>query len=220
MNEPVRILCVFGSLERGGAETMCMNIYRRVDRERLQFDFVKHTPEKCAYEDEIKVLGGRVYTAPRFKLYNIFSYKKWWENHLKAHPEHKVIHGHYFTISKFYFQVAKKMGRVTVGHCHVADLRHTFKASIRRLIDRNTENYCDFCLACSKQSGGLFFTNREFTVVNNGIEPEKFHFNEEARNKMRKEFGIEQNFVIGVVGSIKESKNPFETIKIFKAVLK
>lgn len=25
---PIRILCVFSTLDRGGAETMCMNMYR------------------------------------------------------------------------------------------------------------------------------------------------------------------------------------------------
>jgi len=37
-----RVLCVFGALDRGGAETMCMNLYRAIDRTKIQFDFVKH----------------------------------------------------------------------------------------------------------------------------------------------------------------------------------
>ena len=220
MSEPVRILCVFGKLDCGGAETMCMNLYRKINKDRVQFDFVKHSAEKGAYEDEIKELGGRIFEAPEFKPSNIFSYENWWKNHLEAHPEHKVIHGHFFTISKVYFKVAKKMDRVTVGHCHSANFQHGLKASLRRLAYKSTENYCDFCLACSEQSGKFFFPHRKVTVIKNGIDAEKFSFNAESRNKVRKEFGIEQSFVVGVVGSINEVKNPFETIKIFKAVLK
>ncbi len=220
MNEPVRILCVFGKLDCGGAETMCMNLYRKINKDRVQFDFVKHSAEKGSYEDEIKELGGRIFEAPRFSPLNIFSYENWWRNHLKAHPEHKVIHGHFFTISKIYFKVAKKMGRVTVGHCHSAKPRQGLKASLRRLVYKDTENYCDFCLACSEQSGRFFFPHREVTVIKNGIDVEKFSFNEEMRSKVRKQFGIEQNFIIGVVGRINEVKNPFETLEIFKAVLK
>ena len=51
MSDPVRVLCVFGALDCGGSETMCMNIYRRIDRSKIQFDFVTHTTEKGAYED-------------------------------------------------------------------------------------------------------------------------------------------------------------------------
>ena len=65
MKEPIRILCVFGSLDRGGAETMCMNLYRHIDRTKVQFDFVKHTDKACAFDEEIKSLGGRIYSAPR-----------------------------------------------------------------------------------------------------------------------------------------------------------
>ena len=220
MSEPVRILCVFGKLDCGGAETMCMNLYRKINKDRVQFDFVKHSAEKGAYEDEITQLGGRIFEAPEFKLSNIFFYMSWWKNHLEAHPEHKVIHGHFFTISKVYFKVAKKMGRVTVGHCHSANFQSGLRASLRRLAYKRTENYCDFCLACSGQSGKFFFPHRKVTVVKNGIDADRFSFCEESRNRVRRELGIEQSFVVGVVGSINEVKNPFETLEIFKAVLK
>ena len=36
----IRILHVLGGLERGGAETMVMNLYRNIDREKIQFDFI------------------------------------------------------------------------------------------------------------------------------------------------------------------------------------
>ena len=82
---PVRVLCVFSTLDRGGAESMCMNLYRNIDREKVQFDFVKHTPERGAFEDEILSLGGRIYTAPRLKGYNFGSYLAWWNRHFKYH---------------------------------------------------------------------------------------------------------------------------------------
>lgn len=37
MEQPIRVLCVFSTLDRGGAETMCMNLYRHTDREKVQF---------------------------------------------------------------------------------------------------------------------------------------------------------------------------------------
>ena len=40
--EPIRVLHVLGGLDRGGAETMVMNLYRAIDKSRVQFDFVVH----------------------------------------------------------------------------------------------------------------------------------------------------------------------------------
>ena len=47
---PIRILHVFGRVDRGGAETMIMNLYRNIDKSLIQFDFAVHTNDICDYE--------------------------------------------------------------------------------------------------------------------------------------------------------------------------
>ena len=42
MSEPIRILNIFMVLDRGGAETFVMNVYRQIDRTKVQFDFLVH----------------------------------------------------------------------------------------------------------------------------------------------------------------------------------
>ena len=39
-NQMIRVLQVTGVMNRGGAETMIMNLYRKIDRTKIQFDFV------------------------------------------------------------------------------------------------------------------------------------------------------------------------------------
>ena len=53
MEETLRILHVIGAMDRGGAETMIMNLYRQIDRRKYQFDFLVHTDRKCDYDDAI-----------------------------------------------------------------------------------------------------------------------------------------------------------------------
>ena len=36
----VKVLHILSNLNRGGAETMIMNIYRNIDRENIHFDFL------------------------------------------------------------------------------------------------------------------------------------------------------------------------------------
>ena len=54
----VRILQVVTHMERGGLESMIMNYYRHIDREKVQFNFLVHRQEQAAFDDEIESLGG------------------------------------------------------------------------------------------------------------------------------------------------------------------
>ena len=62
--EQIRVLQVIGGLNRGGAETMIMNLYRAIDRSSVQFDFVIHRENEDAYCDEVRKLGGKIYVFP------------------------------------------------------------------------------------------------------------------------------------------------------------
>lgn len=217
----IRVLCVFSNLNRGGAETMCMNLYRKIDRTKIQFDFVKHTSEKCAFDDEIVSLGGKIYIAPRFKIYNILQYRKWWKKHLIEHPEHQIIHGHYFTISSVYFNVAHKLKRITVGHSHIAgsgiNNSYSFKKTIKILIRKNVKNTADYRLACSQIAGNFLYGKKDFIVLNNAVDSSKFIYDSGIRIKKRNELNIaDSQKVLCVVGRIEEQKNPIGTIDIFK----
>lgn len=219
MNEEIRILCVFSTLDRGGAETMCMNYYRQMDRDKVQFDFVKHTSAKGAFEDEIESMGGRIYTAPRLRGRNILQYGHWWKQHLTEHPEHLIVHGHYFTVSSFYFKIAHRMGRITVGHSHTSEQKNrrmNAKLLLLKYLLTKTEKESDYCLACSESAGQYLFPNKGYTVIPNAIDVEKYRFDSTVRTDIRNQLGIpEEEKVVCVVGSITAVKNPQGTLTIF-----
>lgn len=50
MSEPIHVLHVIGIMNRGGAETMIMNLYRHIDRSKVQFDFVENSSEPAAFD--------------------------------------------------------------------------------------------------------------------------------------------------------------------------
>lgn len=219
MEQPIRVLCVFSQLDRGGAETMCMNLYRKMDRTKVQFDFIKHTSDACAYEKDIKELHGIVYEAPRYRVYNHFRYCRWWKNHLKMHPEHRIIHGHYFTIASIYFREAKKQHRYTIAHSHCEKPQELYwSRRVKLWIISFIERMSDVCMACSDKAGKWLFPHKEFTVLNNAVDTEKFQYDPAVRAEVRKELGLHDCFTVGIVGSLSEVKNPFGTIEIFKAV--
>ena len=224
MDYPIRILCVFSTLDRGGAETMAMSLFRKINRDKVIFDFVKHTRNKGAYEDEIRELGGKIFEAPRYRGVNHIQYVRWWRSFLKAHPEYLIVHGHYFTISSVYFSAAHKENRITIGHSHCTDvakdqISHPFAHWLaNKLLIGRIEKNSDYCMACSIDAGNWIFKNKGFKVLNNAIEVEKFKSNYDVGLEVREELNLGSCFVIGNVSRFNIQKNPFGTLEIFRLV--
>ena len=58
MNEPIiRVLHITEMLSAAGIESFIMNMYRNIDRDKVQFDFLVLRNEKEFYDEEIKSLN-------------------------------------------------------------------------------------------------------------------------------------------------------------------
>ena len=114
----MRILQVIGVMDRGGAETMIMNLYRAMDRSDLQFDFLVHEQREGDYDAEIRRLGGRLYRLPRFTGINERTYRKQCRLLFAQHPEWAVVHGHIGSSAPIYLSEAKRVGCFAIAHSH------------------------------------------------------------------------------------------------------
>jgi len=223
MEEKIRILHVLGGLNRGGAETMIMNVYRKIDRSKIQFDFVIHTSNKCDYDDEIKALGGRIYSLPRYTGKNHFFYKKTWDSFYKQHPEYKIVHGHVRSTAVIYLRSAKKYGKVTIVHSHNTSSGKGFSATVKNAMQYPIRYIADYLFACSYHAGTWLFGNKackkdNFFILNNAIDAKAFIFDEKKRMEKRNEFGIEDKYIVGHIGRFDLQKNHEFLIDIFKEV--
>lgn len=59
-----RVLQIMGGLKRGGLETFVMNMYRSIDRNEIQFDFLLAQVAGGDYEEEAKSFGANIYHLP------------------------------------------------------------------------------------------------------------------------------------------------------------
>lgn len=223
MKEPIRILQVFASLDRGGAEAMIMNLYRKVDKKKIQFDFVVNDCNtEYAHEKEINDLGGRIFKVPRFKLFNYLTYKKAWTDLLIKHPEWKIVHGHHTSPAFIYMAVAKQNKRLTIAHSHIAGTEKTIKSYFKKLMRLPLRYICDYLFACSDKASKWMFgskSNKTY-LIKNSIDSATFSYNELVRNKVRKKLGLEDMFVIGHIGRFQTQKNHNYLIDIFYEVRK
>ncbi len=85
---------MIGSLNVGGSQTMVMNLYRNIDRSKIQFDFIIDRPNELFFADEIESLGGNIFTLPTFSTTNYFNLLKEWKTFLRNHHDYAVIHFH------------------------------------------------------------------------------------------------------------------------------
>lgn len=221
MSEPVKVLHVVGQMNRGGTETLLMNLLKATDRSLFQYDFVEQTQELCDYDNEITELGSKIYRCPTIHLKNLHTYRLWWRNFFKTHPEYQIIHGHSRGSAPIYLDEANKAGRVTILHCHNNSFGLGIKGVIRKVWQKPLKTIADYNFACSYESGvSQFGKNGSFKVIKNGIFSERFAWNPEVRKKVRAEIGLGDAFVLGNVARFEEQKNHKFLIEIFNEVQK
>ena len=129
----------------GGMETFVMNVYRTIDRERVQFDFLYHYDKPCFFDDEIRALGGRIYKLTVRQDNNIPRYLRALRTLFAAHPEWRIIHGHYSGFGMFYNPVAKRAGiPVRCGHSHNTAYEPNLVGQLDRVMSTFTVKFiCD-----------------------------------------------------------------------------
>lgn len=220
---PLRILHVFAEMNRGGAETMIMNLYRNIDRSKIQFDFIVHTSENCAYDNEIISLGGNIFRIPKYTGTNHFQYKKAWIDFFESNSDYKVIHGHVRSTASIYLKIAKKFGLITISHSHSTSSGSGIIAVIKNILQFPIRYIADYLFACSEDAGKWLYGKNachkeNFFILKNAIDAKKYIFNEEIRNEVRKKFNIENKFIIGHIGRFNTPKNHNFLVDIFKAI--
>ena len=222
----IRVLQVVTIMNRGGLETMLMNYYRKLDKTKIQFDFMTNRLERGHYDDEIEALGGKIYRLSPIKPGNYNKYFKELDEFFKEHKEYKVVHSHINENSGFVLKAAKKAGiECRIAHSHLSDLKLDYKYPFRVYARRNLkENVSDY-FACSQRAGEWLFgkeisSSGKVIVLNNAVDTEKFKINKDIRDKVRMELGIEDKKVIGHVGRFNPQKNHEFLIDVFNEVYK
>lgn len=228
MGEPVRVLHVLGGLSLGGAESRVMDLYRCMDRDKVQFDFLIHrrdigsaTYQKHFYEEEVEALGGKVYALPKFMVYNYVSYRRAVRDFFQSHHEFAVVQGHMTSTASIYLPQAKKAGvPVVCAHARSAGVDKGIKGIVTKLLRLPLLKKADYCLACSKEAGEAVFGPKwagspKACLVPNAIDAQRFQYNTTLREKVRTELSLGDSFVIGHVGRFHYAKNHEFLLAIF-----
>lgn len=223
--EPVRILHMIGSLEMGGSQTMVLNLYRAMDRSKIQFDFIVDHPDRMDLEKNMKDLGARIYTMPTFVGKNLLQVRQAWDQFFREHPEYRVLHSHVRSYASVYLPIARKHGLKTIIHSHSTSNGKGVKGLIKAALQYPLRYQADYFFSCSEEAGRWLFSNKivegdRHYILKNAIDAVAYRYDEAVRRDYRQQLGLDGKYVFVHVGRFHPAKNHAFLLRVFQKIQK
>ena len=220
----MRVLQVIGVMDRGGAETMVMNLYRAMDRERVQFDFLVHEQREGDYDAEIVSLGGRIFRAPRYNGINGIAYRRCIRSLFASHPEWRVVHGHIGSCAPLYLSEAKRVGAFAIAHSHAQNYGNGISGVAFNIAAHPVRRIADYFMACSKEAGldrfgSSIVEGNRFAIVPNGIDVASYACDERVHVEAKADYGLAGRPVVCHTGRLIPAKNHEFLLEVFARVV-
>lgn len=222
---PLRVLHVFGAMDRGGAETRTLEILRRLDREQYAFDFCVLSGEPGAYAPEIRACGAAVVPCALRPGAASFPLRFW---HLLAAGRYDAVHSHVHHFSGILLCLARMAGvRTRIAHVRVTSdgrestlRRRAYRAAMLRLIDRHATRVIGVSEAAMDAFWGPpWRDDPRKIVIYNGVETDRFAIGGGAPD-VRREFGVPDGArVIVHVARFDPEKNHRALLAIARALI-
>lgn len=224
MNEPIRVLQVVTKMERNGYESRIMDVYRNINRDKVQFDFYTHRKERGDFDDEIIKMGGRIFYNDAINPFRFLGYLQRLDNFFKKN-HYDIVHAHLNTYCAWVLLAAKKNGvKVRIAHSRNSGIDPGWKTIFKRASKIIINIPPTHRFACSKKAGEWLFgkkflEDKNSRVIPNAFDCDSFAYNSEIREEVRRELGIDKEFALVNVGRLSLQKNHkmiFSVFKLFK----
>lgn len=219
----IRILHVLSQLNPGGIETWLLQVLRKIDRAKYQFDFALLQDAPGRYASEVIDLGSRIHvlsTSRRpIRLLTRLA------RVLDEHP-YDVVHSHLYHASAFILWRAKSAAiPIRISHSHStatgdygdpSPLRRAYMAISRRLLKRcSTLHLAASPEAAEALHGPNWQDLPNLHISECGIDFAPFSATYDA-SALRREFAIPpDSLVVGSVGRLVRQKNHAFLLEVF-----
>jgi glycosyltransferase EpsF len=221
-----RVLHVLGIMNRGGAESMVMNLYRSMDRSLVQFDFAVLSDREGHFDREIASLGGRVFNLPAPTLW-LRPWNDAFQSLLQRRGPFRGVHSHIHHFSGQVLMLARAVGITTrISHSHNTQdgygnspIRAGYRRYMRALILRHGTHL----FACSEAAAVALYghsaaADPRVRLVRNAIDLADFA-DIPAMREVRSQLGLPlEALVVGHVGRFTPQKNHAWLLEVFRAV--
>lgn len=220
LQNSIKILMVMTSkFHRSGITMVLLNYRNELEKKKCQIDFAvpKHSDESLIRQTEKK--GSRIFLLSkkmRVFLTPLYLYKL---STIVKRGSYDIVHVHGSSSLLYIELLAAKLGgaKIRIAHSHSTTTNHKI---LNKLLRKKFSNSYTTAFACSKDAGEWLFNNKEFTIINNGINTKKFIYDERDRNEIRKKYKIKPDEkVLGHIGLFNEEKNQMFLLDILEKEL-
>ena len=231
LRQPKRILQVFSTLNKGGAESRTMDIYRRIEKEKVQFDFAVTTEgvKHQFFYNEISIMGGKIYEIKSWKNIGIIKYFKQWKSILKEN-NYKIVHAHVGLESGIilYFSwlngVEKRIAHARDSGVYDVSRVKKYYLKVARIM---TNIFSTDKIYCSPEAAAHVFGKKACNRRNSYFLPNAIDLDlyRQTSNDLviakKTELNLEKyDYIIGTVGNGRTVKNHIFLVKAFHEFLK
>lgn len=230
-NRIIRILHT-APLVYGGITSFVINVASFIDKEKFVIDNLCFRDQKEFSEEIFCSYGGKKYvndiSGIKFKPAKMLkkftgTYKIIKDNNID------IFHMDTDSTDQIFLAAAAKMAGVkkVIYHSHNTESGRIgkFRRFIEHICKPFMSIFVDEYIACSKTAAEFLFpkhivNNNKYELIKNGINLEKYAYNEKIRADYRVKYNTENKFVIGHIGRFTEQKNHTFLIDIFDEIHK
>ncbi|WP_029509681.1 glycosyltransferase [Leuconostoc lactis] len=216
----LNVLQLPGNLSKSnGRMTVLMNVYRQLDKEKIQFDFLATLTSEENYIDEILSLGGRVFFLEETEI-SIKNVRKSMEKILSEN-NYDIVHYHAISEWGISIDIPYRKKIKVISHSHATKLSDSFLKSFRnRIYTLNTFLFSTQFAACSTEAGDKLFLGHKFYNAPNVVNTKKYKFNLNNRLKYRAEWEVTDDIlVLGNIGRLAKQKNQIFLLNVLQKIL-
>lgn len=229
--KPIKVLQM-APLGAGGITSLVLNLADNLDTSRVQFDYLTFYDRKEFNEEKALSHGGKKILVPIDKYSNRIIrglYKFFGTIYILKKENIDIIHINASFPYDILVGVSAKIAgiRKVVFHSHNSSMKTdtSLRGKIMPICKKMIPIVSDCNIACSELAAQFMFPKSileetGYSIVNNGIDAQRYAYNESVRNEYRGKLGLEDRFVIGHIGRFTKQKNHKRLIEIFKALLR
>lgn len=223
----MRILYIWSNtLQRGGMEAFAMNYLRHMDLQKIQIDFAVQGYEKGIYDEELLGYGCKIYHLS-YKNRHFMQYRKQLKD-IFLNGNYEIVHAHMDSANGLAMKWAKECGiphRISHSHNTKVMTHNPIKLVINKYFRFLNNKSANYFFACSENAGEWLYGKRmmdegKVKIIRNAIDVKKFAYSSVARERLRRQYGMESRHIIGMVGRLHFQKNPFFMLDVINELRK
>ena len=213
----------------GGIESFLFNVITHMNLEHAAIDIVAACVEESVFTEELRSLGIRFFELSGNR--NRMNKNRKLFLQLARARHYDVLHVNAFHGGSFYYlYLARQLNiPVRIAHGHCAGLKSGKYVWAKRLIHdfakRMFTRYATELWACSRAAAAFMYPKGRCgqdgcRIILNGVDIDRFRFQEEQRLIEREKMGLGDYLVVGTVGRFCREKNQTFLLHVFAETVK